>query len=198
MTPQAILDFWFGAEPDDAVVAKARAALWWSKNTGTDDEIRRRFEDHVRAAAAGELGPWSAAARGRLESIILLDQFPRNIYRDSARAFAYDGKALDLSLEGLDRGMDRELRPIERVFFYLPLEHAEHLAHQERSVELFSELAASVPEEHQSIFREYLDYAVRHRDIIARFGRFPHRNALLGRESTPEELAFLAEPGSAF
>jgi len=195
---EEVLTFWFGENPDDAVVARAQAPLWWSKNSETDNSMRRRFEDQVRAAARGERDRWAATPRGRLALILLLDQFPRNIYRDTARAFACDPRALALSLEGLDRGADRELRPIERVFFYLPLEHSESPAHQEQSVHCFSHLVASVPTEQKSVFDEYLSYAVRHRDIIARFGRFPHRNAILGRESTPEELAFLAEPGSSF
>jgi len=198
MKIETILDFWFGTAGDDAVVAKDQAALWWSKNETHDDEIRRRFEDDVRAAAHGELDPWAATARGRLALIILLDQFPRNIYRETAQAFAYDERALVLTLEGLERGTDRELRPIERVFFYLPLEHSESLAHQERSVECFGALLASVPAERENTFKEYMDFAIRHRDIIARFGRFPHRNEILERASTAEELAFLAEPGSSF
>jgi uncharacterized protein (DUF924 family) len=198
MIVEDILSFWFGTNPDDAVVAKEQAALWWSKNSQTDDAIRRRFENQLRAATHGELEEWPATAHGRLASIILLDQFPRNMYRGTAQAFSYDETALALSLEGLERSMDRELRPIERVFFYLPLEHSESLAHQERSVECFSDLVANVPAEQKRIFQEYLDYAVRHRDIIARFGRFPHRNKVLRRESTKEELAFLVEPGSSF
>jgi uncharacterized protein (DUF924 family) len=196
MTIDTLLDFWFGTDPDDAVVAKA--ALWWSKNKQTDQEIRSRFEDQVRAAAQGELDRWARTARGRLALIILLDQLPRNIYRETARAFLHDEKALALSLEGLHLGMDRQLRPIERVFFYLPLEHSECLAHQERSVERFSDLVTTVPAEQKSTFEEYLNFAVRHRDIIERFGRFPHRNTTLGRKSTAEELAFLAEDGSSF
>ena len=198
MTIDTLLDFWFGTDPDDAVVAKEQAALWWSKNKQTDQEIRSRFEDQVRAAAQGELDPWARTARGRLALIILLDQLPRNIYRKTARAFLHDEKALALSLEGLHLGMDRQLRPIERVFFYLPLEHSECLAHQERSVERFSDLVTTVPAEQKSTFEEYLNFAVRHRDIIERFGRFPHRNTTLGRKSTAEELAFLAEDGSSF
>jgi uncharacterized protein (DUF924 family) len=198
MTIDTLLDFWFGTDPDDAVVAKEQAALWWSKNKQTDQEIRSRFEDQVRAAAQGELDRWARTARGRLALIILLDQLPRNIYRETARAFLHDEKALALSLEGLHLGMDRQLRPIERVFFYLPLEHSECLAHQERSVERFSDLVTTVPAEQKSTFEEYLNFAVRHRDIIERFGRFPHRNTTLGRKSTAEELAFLAEDGSSF
>jgi len=130
--------------------------------------------------------------------ILLTDQFPRNMYRDSPQAFAYDAKALAWCLEGLKQQFDRHLRPIERVFFYLPLEHAESLEHQERSVEKFRELLDEADERRKNVFAEYLDLAVRHRNIIARFGRFPHRNRILGRESTGEELAFLKEPGSSF
>mgnify|MGYP001092710244 CR=1 FL=1 len=198
MNIKSILNFWFGTHPDDAVVAKEQAKLWWSKNGETDDEMRRRFEDAVRAATTGELNEWRATARGRLALIILTDQFPRNIYRHTARAFFYDSKALAWCLDGLDGRIDRELRPIEQVFFYLPLEHAESREHQAKSVECFSELAASVPMEQRSTFEEYLDFAMRHRDIIDRFGRFPHRNNILRRESTPEELAFLTQSVSFF
>ena len=198
MNIESILDFWFGTHPDDAVVAKEQAKLWWSKNGETDDEMRRRFEDAVQSATTGELNEWLATARGRLALIILTDQFPRNIYRDTARAFSCDSKALAWCLDGLDGRFDRELRPIEKVFFYLPLEHAESREHQAKSVECFSELAASVPMEQRSTFEEYLDVAMRHRDIIDRFGRFPHRNNILRRESTPEELAFLTQSGSFF
>lgn len=130
--------------------------------------------------------------------ILLTDQFPRSIYRDSPRAFAYDAKALAWSLDGVQERVDLKLRSIERVFFYLPLEHAESLQYQEQSVKHFRELLDEVGPDLKPIFQSYLDYAVRHRDIIARFGRFPHRNKILGRKSTPEELAFLALPGSSF
>ena len=192
MNIESILDFWFGTDPDDAVVAKEQAKLWWSEEwrdrRRDATALRRRT---VRSATTGELNEWLATARGRLALIILTDQFPRNIYRHTARAFFYDSKALAWCLDGLDGRIDRELRPIERVFFYLPLEDAESREHQAKSVECFRELAASVPMEQRSTFEEYLDFAMRHRDIIDRFGRFPHRNNILGRESTPEELAFL-------
>jgi len=198
MTPDTILDYWFGTNPDDAAVAKERANLWWSKNKETDDEIRRRFESCVIMAVSDQLNDCLATPRGRLALIILTDQFPRNIYRDTARAFSGDEKALTWCIEGLEQKTDRKLRPIERVFFYLPLEHAEHIEHQDLSVKCISELVATVSAEQRPVFEEYLNYAIRHRDIIARFGRFPHRNQILGRESTAAELAFLTEPGSSF
>ena len=198
MTIEAILEFWFGSDPDDSMVAKEKSALWWSKNPAIDGEIRQRFESSVTSATAGELSDWRSNPRGRLALILLTDQFPRNIYRDSPRAFAQDSKALAWSLHGIEQGLDSQLRPIERVFFYLPLEHAESLEHQEQSVKYFCELLSIVNAGQKAIFEEYLNFAVRHRDVIARFGRFPQRNQILGRESTPAERAFLAEPRSSF
>ena len=127
-------------------------------------------------AAEGNLNPWPAEPRGRLALIILTDQFPRNIYRDAPLAFSFDAKALAWSLEGIDQSHDQLLQPIERPFFYLPLEHSERLEHQERSVRLFGNLVPLVAAEQKEIFEHYLNLAILHRDIIARFGRFPHRN----------------------
>ena len=198
MAIETILEFWFGEDTDDSVVAKNKSALWWSKNPDVDAEMRQRFESFVHRAAAGELSDWQSNPRGRLALILLTDQFPRSIYRDSPNAFAYDAKALGWCIDGIDQGMDLQLRPIERVFFYLPLEHAESLEHQDRSVKQFRRLLDEVGAGQTKVFEEYLDFAVRHRDIIARFGRFPHRNKILGREPTSDELAFLATPGSSF
>ena len=203
MTPETVLEFWFGAEADDATVAERQANLWWGKSIRTDEEIRSRFAEIVSKAGRGELVDWEKSSRGGLAVILITDQFPRCIYRNSPQAFAYDGKALSLCLRGLRLGLDAPLRLIERVFFYLPLEHSEAFEHQEKSVELFRGLLEEAKATHPSeatakVFQGFLDFAVRHREIIARFGRFPHRNDLLGRSSTPEELAFLEEPGSSF
>jgi uncharacterized protein (DUF924 family) len=197
-TIETVLTYWFGANPQQAALAKDRADLWWSKNGEVDREIRRRFEGSLELAAEGKLDPWLAEPRGRLALIILTDQFPRNIYRDSPLAFAFDAKALAWSLEGIELGFDRRLQPIERVFFYLPLEHSEQLEHQERSVGMFRELVPLVAAEQKKIFEHYLNFAILHCDIIARFGRFPHRNRILGRSSTAEEIHFLSHPGSSF
>ena len=197
-TVDSILTYWFGTNPESAALAKDRADLWWSKNAESDREIRQRFAANVQIAAEGKLDAWLVEPRGRLAMIILTDQFPRNIYRDSPRAFALDAKALEWSLAGIEQGHDRLLRPIERLFFYLPLEHSERLEHQERSVILIGELLSLAAPEQQVSFAQYLDFAVRHRDIVTRFGRFPHRNRVLGRPSTPEELEFLSQPGSSF
>lgn len=191
----AVLDFWFGTSVDDTATAQARGRLWWSKDAEVDADMRRRFTALVEAAAGGSHDDWAATARGQLALILLFDQFPRNIFRDTPQAFAFDARALQLAQDLLASGGDRRLQRIERVFCYLPLEHAESIAMQERSVELFTALAAEQPE---GPFAGYLDYARRHRDVVARFGRFPHRNRILGRASTPEELEFLKQPGSSF
>ena len=198
-TLKTIREYWFGTALEDAAVtARKRARLWWSKSPEVDDEIRRRFESCVIKAGSGELDNWASNPQDRLALILLTDQFPRSIYRDSARAFAFDTKALSLARNGIDAGCDVSLRPLERVFFYLPLEHSESLVDQQRSVSLFQKLFNEAGPDEKPTFAEYLDFAVRHRDIISRFGRFPHRNKALERISTPEELSFLQQPGSGF
>jgi uncharacterized protein (DUF924 family) len=197
-TPDTIHEFWFGASTDDAIVAQERAKLWWIKREETDNAIRQRFEAYVLKAASHELDAWAATPTGRLALIILTDQFPRNIYRNTPQFFAFDALALAWCKEGVEGNVQVALRPIERVFFYLPLEHSESLDDQERSVALFRELVDSLVPSQRAAFEGFLDYAIRHRDVITRFGRFPHRNRILGRASSPEELAFLKEPGSSF
>jgi uncharacterized protein (DUF924 family) len=197
-TAQTLLQFWFGTSDDDAEVARAQSALWWNKDEQTDTTIRARFTGLLAQAATGALDSWLATPQGRLALIVLTDQFPRNMYRDTPEAFAFDDLARAWCEAGLTRGEDQTLRPIERVFFYLPLEHSEALADQERAVALFEALADKSSAALQSTLASNLDFARRHRDIIARFGRFPHRNRILGRISTHEETAFLSEKGSSF
>ena len=198
MNPEAILGFWFGAHADDAVTAQTQRRLWWAKDPAIDAEIRSRFAPLVQAAAFGKHDDWAATPRGQLTLILLFDQFPRNMHRGSPRAFAYDGLARALALEGIASGANTKLRPIERVFCYLPLEHSENPAHQNQCVALYQALADGVAPALHDTFAGYVDFAERHRDIIRRFGRFPHRNAVLGRASTPEENEFLQQPGSSF
>jgi uncharacterized protein (DUF924 family) len=197
-TPDIVRKYWFGSALDDAAVIAERAPLWWSKNPEVDNEIRQRFESYVIKAGSRELDHWASNPQDRLALILLTDQFPRSIYRDSRKAFAFDSQALSLSRDGIDAGFDLILRPLERVFFFLPLEHSESLEDQERSVSLFRKLADEAGPDQKPTFAEYFDFAVRHRDIINRFGRFPHRNEVLGRISTPEERSFLQQPGSTF
>ncbi|RLE22593.1 MAG: DUF924 domain-containing protein [Acidobacteria bacterium] len=197
-TIETIVDFWFGQNTDDAALAKEQSSLWWSKNPDTDVEIRRRFESLVIAAKSGDLDDWRLSIEGRLALILLTDQFPRNIFRDSPAAFRCDALARNLCVEGLAARADRELRPIERVFFYLPLEHSEDLGDQNRCLALFRELAHEVSEDLKQTFDNFVEFALRHQIIIERFARFPHRNGILGRQSTPAEIEFLEQPNSSF
>lgn len=196
--PESIHTFWFGESQDDAEVAHQKKHLWWAKDSQVDLTIAKRFSLSTQAAALGQLDAWSVTAQGQLSLILLLDQFPRNMYRGLPKSFSFDAHALAWSLRGLADGVDQQLRPIERVFFYLPLEHAESLTHQEHAVRLFEKLAADVPAQQKETFEGFLQFAKRHHDVIARFGRFPHRNEILERACTDAERAFLKTPGSSF
>lgn len=190
ISPDDVLDFWFGA-PGSPESGRAHD-FWFRKSVATDAKIRERFAPTVASALRGDLQHWaSGSARDALALILLLDQFTRNLYRDSAQAFAGDGAALLIARELVRSGRDRELAPLERWFAYMPFEHSESLADQHESLRLFGELA-------EAGLREPLAWAQKHFDVIARFGRYPHRNEVLGRASTDEERAFLAEPGSRF
>ena len=183
---ERVLAFYVG-EPD-ADGRLARRAEWFKPDPAFDAAIRDRFLADFEAAAAGRLDDLMATVEGCLVLVILLDQFPRNMFRGEARAFATDAKALAVARHAIDQGWDEARDPVERMFLYLTFEHSEDLADQETCTALFSGLGDE----------EWNDYAARHLKIIARFGRFPHRNATLGRDSTAEELAFLEEPGSSF
>ena len=197
-TPEAILDYWFGAPGSAAEISKRQSALWFGKLAEKDREVSERFTPTFSAAIAGLLDHWSESPRGRLALVIVLDQFPHHIHRDTPQAFAQDAKALALSMAALAAGEDKQLTLIERVFLYLPLEHAESVAMQDLSVAQYQQLAAEAAESERTLFNNFLDYAHKHRDVVLRFGRFPHRNAILGRLSSPEEIAFLEQPGSRF
>ena len=174
-----VLDFWF---------SPASKAHWFERSDAFDAAVADRLGPWHDKAASGEIDGWAVEPAGLLALVILLDQVPRNIHRGTPRAFATDAKALALARLAVDQGLDEGLDLDQRLFLYLPFEHAEQLADQERSVALFRAMGDA----------HYLDYAIRHRDIVVRFGRFPHRNAILGRPSTAEELAFLEQPGSWF
>jgi uncharacterized protein (DUF924 family) len=193
-----LLEFWFGDDADDAAVARSKAELWWGHLAETDELLQAKFGAAASAAAAGVLDHWTGSPKGRLALILLLDQIPRAIHRGTPAAFAQDELARKTAAQGIHSGADKLLRPIERLFFYLPFEHSEDPADQDRSVGLFRELMGAVPESNRQTFAEFLDYAIRHREVIARFGRFPHRNAVLDRESTAKERDFLDQPGSSF
>ena len=196
---QPLLALWFGDEADDVLRATRQAPLWWGKSSETDALLANRFGELAEAAAKGSLAHWADLPSGRLALILLLDQLPRNIHRGTPAAFAQDPLARDLCLKGLSIGAEKSLSPLERVFFYLPLEHAESREQQARSVALFEALAAEqAGTPAQATFAGFAGFARRHQVIIERFGRFPHRNDILGRTSTPEEAAFLQQPGSGF
>lgn len=197
-TPDSIHAFWFGEGGDDAATLARQSALWWGKQEAADALIRQRFGPWVEAMADGRLDDWAATPRGRLALILLADQFTRNMYRDQGRAFACDPRARAWSREAIVSGLHLAYRPLERVFLYLPLEHAEDRADQAESVRLFAALAAEATPPTQSSFDSFLDFARRHQAIIDRFGRFPHRNRALGRNTTADEAAFLQQPGSSF
>lgn len=200
-TPEVALSvqrFWFGEGLDDAATAQRQSALWWSKNDAIDREIKSRFEPLVLAASRRELDAWAATPGGLLSLILLTDQFPRNMYRGLVNAFSFDSIAREWCRRGLAEQADQALRPIERVFLYLPLEHSESIEDQQESVRLFRALLAVAPSVQTDLFEGFLKFALRHRGVIERFGRFPHRNAILARVSTAEELAFLEQPGSSF
>lgn len=185
----AVLAFWF----DPAIHAE-----WYAGNPEFDARIREQFAEQIGQAAAGKLIEWTATPSGWLALLIVLDQFSRNIYRHDSRAWAQDLRAQRLALSGIEEGFDRLLPPIQRVFAYMPLEHAEDMRLQQCSIALFDALCNDVPLDQRDDYTGFLDYARRHEAVIARFGRFPHRNAVLERTSTPEELAYLAEPGAGF
>jgi uncharacterized protein (DUF924 family) len=194
---EKILDFWFG-EIKDGLTTEDRNKFWFMPNAGVDNTIRDKFEALVTQAGSGELKSWESTPRGSLALIILLDQFTRNIYRGKPEAFQYDSKALRICDEGINKGWDKKLEIIERCFFYLPLEHSENLEDQNRCVRLYEELLVTVDKNKLSVIKNSLDYAVLHRDIIEEFGRFPHRNKILNRESTNKELDFLLKQGIKF
>jgi uncharacterized protein (DUF924 family) len=184
--PDEILQFWFGSAP------RAARREWFRKDPAFDATIRLRFGDAIEAALTGELEAWRTEPQSALAHVLLLDQFTRNAFRGSARAFAGDAEALSTAIAAIDAGFDRGLDVHERMFLYLPFEHSEDIAAQERSLELFTRLRD------ETGLDGNLEWAQKHAAIIRRFGRYPHRNQLLGRTSTPEEVAFLDEPGSRF
>lgn len=187
-----VLEFWFGDDP--IAVPEAISRRWFRADPAFDAEIRQRFAALREQAIRGELKGWEKEPRSRLALIILVDQFSRNLFRNDPHAFEHDPLAQRWCLDGLALGHDRGLAPNERMFFYLPLEHGESLELQDRCCELFADVVKTAGPEFDEIRR----YAEKHRDIIRRFGRFPHRNQALGRRSTPEELEFLKQPGSRF
>lgn len=179
-----ILTFWFG-EPSSPDYGRPKG-FWFQSTPQLDQDIRNLFEDYYKKATKGGLDDLQQTPEGSLALVILLDQFPRNMYRGTAQAFGSDGQALEIAKSAVAKGFDKQLLPMQKLFLYLPFEHSECLEDQERSVELYKALGD----------QGALDYAVQHYDIIAQFGRFPYRNVVLNRESTPKEIIFLENPSA--
>ncbi|MEP6519689.1 DUF924 family protein [Microcoleus vaginatus] len=185
-----VLDFWFGRShsPEFGKVHKK----WFEKNADFDAQVRSRFLRQYELAASGQLDSWQDSPDNCLALIILLDQFPRNMFRGTPQAFATDSKALATAEYAVNNKFDRDLLTVQKLFIYLPFQHSENLENQQKSVELFSQLSGEPDSD------SLIEYAQKHLEIIERFGRFPHRNEILGRETTPEEAEFLKQPGSGF
>ena len=190
--------FWFGEALTDPAAIGPRQAFWFGADAERDRAMVRDWSDTVEDAIAGRLDRLGDTPTGRLALILLLDQFPRNIYRGQPRAFAKDGRARYLMRDGMSRLMDLALSPIERCFFYMPLQHSEFLEDQESSVARYEQLLREVDTKLRPVYQSFLDSARVHRDVVARFGRFPHRNAILGRLDTGEEAEYLASGAPRF
>ena len=188
---ESVLDFWFGDAAESPEKAGERMGLWFTSSPELDAEICALFGELFESASRGELAHWQETAEGSMALVVLLDQFSRNIHRGSAKAFAADPLALAAAERAVQSGQDAEMPPIWRSFLYLPFEHSEALDDQDRCIELMRRSAAGAPQEWRELFEGNLEYAEGHREIIARFGRFPHRNQVLGRAGTPEEIEFL-------
>lgn len=195
---EAILEFWFREQELSAPQIDRRMDIWFGEDDVFDHECKKEFADDVELASAGKLDHWAREPRGRLALILLLDQFRRNIYRNTAEAFAKDRAALKLCVEGAMEKKDQGLAPIQRAFFYMPLQHAESVKVQAKSVELFTKLAEAVSPTYRETFETIAQFAELHRDIIDQFGRFPHRNKLLKRPNTPQEDEYLSAESPDF
>jgi uncharacterized protein (DUF924 family) len=201
--PLDILEFWFGTGPWTPQRLAERSRFWFGGDgpeaqASRDAAIRARLEPLLERAARGEFVAWASSPKRRLALILLFDQVPRNSYRGTPAAFAFDREALALAAEGIQLAADAALDPIERIFFYLPLEHAESIEAQEASMSSFARLVAESPPELRDYCEYTAGYAKKHRDVIAQFGRFPHRNAILERQTSPDEAAWLREHPNYF
>ena len=200
-SPDDVIHFWLGDLSRPGADPLANAARWWKKDEAFDREIRERFLGTLERGVRGELASWESSPRGRLALVLLYDQLSRNMFRGTARAFAQDPLARSLATRAFAAGDDRVLEPIETSFFLMPFMHAEDVELQRRARDGFAKLRDATPASEEKLranFANSVGYAEQHQAIIERFGRFPHRNAILGRASTPEEAEFLKQPGSSF
>lgn len=189
-----ILQYWFGDRQPGDPVPEDRTKLWFSGDGAIDETIKKKFHGLLGKARDGELRSWEETPEGCLALILLFDQFSRHIFRNSPDAFAQDTQALRLCLRGVDRGWDQQFDPVQRVFFYFPMVHAENLQVQKKGLDYFIRLAQNAQEAQWDFIDEVLNHAIEHHEVIERFGRFPKRNTILGRASTTDEIAYLGEP----
>jgi uncharacterized protein (DUF924 family) len=196
--PEDVLEFWFADAASSPDVARERNKFWFNGNPETDSEIWKIFEDVITDAAGDIYDQWGETGLGRLALIILLDQFPRNIYRGTSEVFRYDERALALAGQGVTLGQLAGLSIPEQAFFLMPYQHSEDISVQRAGIQLMQAMTNEASEEWQAIAQGHLDFAVRHHDIVAAYGRFPHRNSLLGRSSTEAEAEFLTDGGETF
>ena len=196
--PVDVLEFWFADSLTNSDTLAERRSIWFMGGSNVDQLITKKFGTLPDAALAGELQHWTTDTRNALALVLVLDQFPRNIYRNTARAYHYDSAGLDLALKIIDQSLNLDLHPIEQSFLFLPLQHSEAIDDQTQAVRLYEILTTQSSDAYLEGAKNSLDYAKRHRDIILRFGRFPHRNAILGRDSTESEIEFLATGGDTF
>jgi uncharacterized protein (DUF924 family) len=201
---RTVLEFWFGKQPFTPAVFDARMRFWFgggetaAATAARDRMLAERFGALAARAAAGELDAWADSPRQRLALILLLDQWPRSLHRGTAQAFAQDRRAAGLTVDGMQQAADATLEPVQRIFFYMPLQHSESLDVQEESVATYRRLRSDAPADLREQFAGVATYAQKHCDLIRRFGRFPHRNAALGRADTPDEVTWLAAGGERF
>lgn len=196
--PDDILDFWFADAAQAPAKAEARMPFWFTASAGIDVQVRERFKAAVESASRGERDAWKQAPRSALALVLLLDQFPRNIWRGTAEAFAFDPPALAIARESVSAGFLSRLAPIEQMFLTLPYQHCETLDAQRESLRLCRAIVAAAPPDWQPMLKGFAPYAAQHLNLIERFGRFPHRNKVLGRVPTDAERAYLKAGGATF
>lgn len=196
--PETVLNYWFAGSENNAGLAADRMPFWFQSDAKADEEIKKRFGAFIQPASEGDYSDWGKSPRECLALIILLDQFPRNVYRNTAKAFEFDALALGLSIVGTTLGFVDELSPIEQTFFLMPYQHTEDLSRQQEGFGCYERVLQNAAPEWQSLIAGSVDFARQHLEIIEQFGRFPHRNAVLGRSSTPEEEAYIAAGGATF
>lgn len=198
MEYQKILEYWFGELDEHGRADESRFKLWFGKSEETDQYLTENYTELLESAKRGELDAWKENAEGLVAFIVLLDQFSRNIYRDTAEMYAADEQVLNAAKHGVETGMDKEMPISHKVVTYMPFMHSENLEDQEQCIELFKNLQNEVPEAVKESVQGNIDYAIKHRDVVKEYGRFPHRNQILGRESTDKEKEYLSNPDAGF